>query len=168
MLPTSKSFHLSICNTMSQKIKQYFKMIFLIKYVHERFVSLTFNLESFYINPSVKKKQEKFYNWYNDEWTSDRRDWKNECLWIKHMGIHFCHKSYICKIELLVLYIKVLHLFSFFLLSNFCSVKVLIFMKQNVYIFPLYFLVSLLQNLYLPKIFFCVFWWKLHNFSFSI
>lgn len=32
-------------------------MIFLIKYVHERFVSLTFNLESFYINPSVKKKK---------------------------------------------------------------------------------------------------------------
>lgn len=55
---------------MLQWVKQ-FKMIFSTKHVHGRFISLAFDLESFCIDPSVKKKQ-KCYKWCN-ELKSDKR-----------------------------------------------------------------------------------------------
>ena len=42
MLPKFKSFLIAICNTMFLGIKYFLEAIFLIKYIHERFLKLTF------------------------------------------------------------------------------------------------------------------------------
>ena len=61
MLPKFKSFLISICNTMFLGIKYFLETIFLIKYIYERFLKLTFG-DFFYINPWGKKNQEKSFS----------------------------------------------------------------------------------------------------------